>query len=50
MILTVNRDSIFFAKHRQPFDLCNDEVLCFLYGTNCIVKDYLKEQEGVGTS
>jgi hypothetical protein len=34
MILTVNSD--YFLKQRQPVDLCNGEVLCFLCGTDYI--------------
>jgi hypothetical protein len=40
MILTVNID--YFLKQRQPADLCNGEVWCFLCGTDWI-KYYLDE-------
>jgi hypothetical protein len=39
MILTVNSD--YFFKQHQPVDLNNGEVLCFLCGTDCILKYYL---------
>jgi hypothetical protein len=32
MILTVNSD--YLLKQRQPVDLCNGEVWCFLCGTD----------------
>jgi hypothetical protein len=41
MILTVNSD--YFLKQRQPVDLCNGEVLCFLCGTDRILIYYLDE-------
>jgi hypothetical protein len=39
MILIINSD--YFLKQRQPVDLCNCEVLCFLWGTDWILKYYL---------
>jgi hypothetical protein len=36
MIPNVNSD--YFLKQRQPIDLCNGEVLCFLYDTELIIK------------
>jgi hypothetical protein len=41
MILTVNSD--YFLKLHQPVDFCNGEVLCFLRGTDLIIKYYLDE-------
>jgi hypothetical protein len=41
MILSVNRD--YFLKHHQSLDLCNGEVLCFLCGTEWIIKYYLDQ-------
>jgi hypothetical protein len=41
MILNVNSDH--FLKLRQPFDLCDGEVLCFLCGTDWILRYYLDE-------
>jgi hypothetical protein len=41
MILRINSD--YFFKQRQPVDLCNGEVLCFLCGTDWILKYYLDE-------
>jgi hypothetical protein len=41
MILTVN--SYYFLKQLQPIDLCNGEVLCFVCGTDWIIKYYLDE-------
>jgi hypothetical protein len=41
MILTVNSD--YFLKQRWPVDLCNGEELCFLCGTDWILKYYLDE-------
>jgi hypothetical protein len=41
IILGVNSD--YFLKHRQPADLCNGEELCFLCGTDWIIKCYLDE-------
>jgi hypothetical protein len=41
MILRINSD--YFLKQRQPVDLCNGEVLCFLCGTDWILKYYLDE-------
>jgi hypothetical protein len=41
MILTVNSD--YFLKQRQLVDLCNGEVLCFLCGTDWILKYYLDD-------
>jgi hypothetical protein len=41
MILNVNRD--YFIKQRQPVDLSNGEELCFLRGTDWILKCYLDE-------
>jgi hypothetical protein len=38
-ILTINID--YFLKQRQPVDLCNGEVLCFLCGTDWIIKYYV---------
>jgi hypothetical protein len=40
VILSVNSD--YFLKQRQPVDLCNGEVLCFLCGTDWILKCYLE--------
>jgi hypothetical protein len=49
MILSVN--SYYFLKQRQPVDLCNGEVWCFLRGTDLILKYYLDELrlQGVNT-
>jgi hypothetical protein len=33
VILSVNRD---YLLNSIPVDLCNGEVLCFLWGTDCI--------------
>jgi hypothetical protein len=41
MILRVNSE--YFLKQRQPVDLCNGEVWCFLCGTDWILKYYLDE-------
>jgi hypothetical protein len=41
MVLTINSD--YFLKQRQPVDLCDGEVLCFLCGTDWILKYYLDE-------
>jgi hypothetical protein len=41
MILAVNKG--YFLKQYQPVDLCNGEVLCFLCGTDWILKYYLDE-------
>jgi hypothetical protein len=41
MILTVNGG--YFLKQHQSVDLCNGEVLCFLCGTEWIIKYYLDE-------
>jgi hypothetical protein len=41
MILWINID--YFHKQHQPVDLCNGGVLCFLCGTDWIVKYYLDE-------
>jgi NADH:ubiquinone oxidoreductase subunit E len=41
MILRINSD--YLPKQRQPVDLCNGEVLCFLCGTDCILKYYSDE-------
>jgi hypothetical protein len=41
MILSASSD--YFLKHRQPVDLCNGEVLCFLCGTDWIIKYSLDE-------
>jgi hypothetical protein len=41
MILNVNSD--YFLKQRQPVDLCNGEVWCFLCSTVWILKCYLYE-------
>jgi hypothetical protein len=41
MILRVNSD--YFLNQRQPADLCNGEALCFLCGTDWILKYYLDE-------
>jgi hypothetical protein len=38
MILTVNSD--YFLKQQKPVDLCNGEELCFLCGTDWILKYY----------
>jgi NADH:ubiquinone oxidoreductase subunit E len=43
MILTVNSDYFLKPVNRQPVDLCNSEVLCFLCGTDWIIKYYLDE-------
>lgn len=32
MILKINNDC--FTKQQQPINLCNEKVLCFLWGTN----------------
>jgi hypothetical protein len=40
-ILTVNCDN--FLKQHEPVDLCNGEVLCFLCGTDRIIKYYSDE-------
>jgi hypothetical protein len=40
MILTENRD--YFPKQHWPDDLCNNDVLCFLWGTDGIL-EYLGE-------
>jgi hypothetical protein len=32
MVISVNRDH--FLKQHEPVDLCNDEVWCFLCGTD----------------
>jgi hypothetical protein len=40
-ILTVNSD--YFLKQRQPVDLYNGEVRCFLCGTDWILVYYLDE-------
>jgi hypothetical protein len=41
MILDANND--YFLKQHRPVDLCNGEVLCFLYGTDWILKYYLDQ-------
>jgi hypothetical protein len=41
MILRVNSD--YFINQRYPVDLCNGEELCFLCGTDLILKYYLDE-------
>jgi hypothetical protein len=41
MILSVNSD--YFLKQGQPVDLCNGEELCFLCGTDWIIKYYVDE-------
>jgi hypothetical protein len=41
MILTVNCD--YLLEQREPVDLCDGEVLCFLCGTDWILKYYLDE-------
>jgi hypothetical protein len=41
MILIVNRD--YFLEQHQQIDLGNDEVLCFLWGTDWILKYHLDE-------
>jgi hypothetical protein len=41
MILSVNSDH--FRKQQKPNEFCNGEVLCFLCGTDWILKCYLDE-------
>jgi hypothetical protein len=41
MILSINND--YFLKQHQPVDLWNGEVLCFLSGTDWILKYYFEE-------
>jgi hypothetical protein len=41
MILIVISD--YFLKQRKPVDLCNGEELCFLCGTDWILRYYLDE-------
>jgi hypothetical protein len=41
MILSVNTD--YFLEQRWNIDVCNGEVLCFLWGTEWILKCYLDE-------
>jgi hypothetical protein len=36
MILTVNSD--YFRKQREEADICNGEVLCFVWDTDRILK------------
>jgi hypothetical protein len=40
VILSINRD--YFLKQRQPPDVCSGQVLCFLCGTDWILKYYLE--------
>jgi hypothetical protein len=41
MILRINRD--YFLNQRSPVDFCNAEELCFLCGTDWILKYYIDE-------
>jgi hypothetical protein len=41
MMQTINSD--YFLKQRQPVDLCNGEVRCFLCGTDGILNYYSDE-------
>jgi hypothetical protein len=41
MVLAVNSD--YFLKQLYPVDLSNDEVLCSLWGTDCVLKYNLDE-------
>jgi hypothetical protein len=41
MILSISKDH--FLEQNQQIYLCNGEVLCFLCGTDCILKCYLDE-------
>jgi hypothetical protein len=45
MVLTINSDC--FPKQHQPIRLCSEDVMCFLWGTNCIYIYILRRRNSV---